>query len=184
VGILTKSSLDFEVLDRVDDVEENFLLIKAKIQGKELILGSIYGPNEHNHNFFISLFNCIHGLGNLPIILAGDWNCTFSNAPILYNNDCLNMNSLPNLRHSNYISELCEDLDLMDPFRGFHPTAIEFTYSPFGTTRTNKSRIDFFLISRDLFGTATGCNIALSLQSKLFDHKAVNLSFRKHRKIN
>ena len=77
VGMLIKSNITFSEEARVTDPEENFLLIRAVIQGTTVILGSIYGPNEYNHNFFNHLDTAIRDLGNFPIILGGDWNCTY-----------------------------------------------------------------------------------------------------------
>ena len=42
----------------------------ADIKGKILILGSVYGPNEHNPAFFVNLKNDISSLGNVPVILG------------------------------------------------------------------------------------------------------------------
>ena len=80
--------------------EENFLLVRATLQGKRLIFGAIYGPNDYNPNFFQKLENGIRSLGDYPVILGGDWNCTYSLDPIEHNIDCLNMARLSNLRHT------------------------------------------------------------------------------------
>ena len=95
VGILINSEVDFTELQRVADPEENFLLIKANIYGKTYILGSIYGPNEHDPGFFISLFRGISSLGEHEIILGGDFNCTICCDNDADNLDCFNMTSPP-----------------------------------------------------------------------------------------
>ena len=183
VGMLINSNLDFSELARVGDLEENFLVIKATIQGKTYILCSIYGPNAHCPAFFIDLYNAINHQGDYPIIMGGDWNCTLSAAPIDINLDCQNMRELPNIRHSRYLEQFCEDLGLQDPFRSLHPVHKDFSYTPFGTVRNNKSRLDFFLISNALVGGVQSCEIEPNAQSKLFDHKAVILSFIKEKMI-
>ena len=96
--MLIKNNITFSEEARVTDPEENFLLLRVVIQGTTVILGSIYGPNEYNPNFFNLLDTAIRDLGNWPIILGGDWNCTFSSDPILLNIDCRNMVNLPNFR--------------------------------------------------------------------------------------
>ena len=143
-GILYNSNLDFSVEQRVEDPDENFLAVRAKIKGNLYILCSIYGPNAHDPNFFISLFNSITNLGPHPIIIAGDWNCTLSSEAINSNPDCFNMRELPNVRHSRYLDQFCLDLSLQDPFRALNPVRKDFSYTPFGNLRENKSRIDFF----------------------------------------
>ena len=52
VGILIKNSLIFSELARESDPEDNFLLLRVTIQGTTMIVGSIYGPNDPNPDFF------------------------------------------------------------------------------------------------------------------------------------
>jgi exonuclease III len=160
VGILVKSDLDFSELQRVVDTDENCLAVKASIEGRVIILCSIYGPNIHDPAFFINMFNAINQLGNFPKILAGDWNCTYSSANITVNLDCYNMLDLPNKRHSDYLEQFCEDLGIQDPYRALNPVRREYTYSPFGILRENRSRIDFFLVSNSLIPHISTCEIA------------------------
>jgi len=176
-GILIKNDISFTELARRSDPGENYLLVMAEIKGNRLIIGSIYGPNGHDENFFLSLKNDIDSLGAYPIILGGDWNCTVSTNTIATNVDCLNMVSPPNLRHSNYLKTLCTELNLMDPFRALHPHKKDFTYTPRAVGQNNRSRIDFFIISRSLVPHVTSCENSPSLHCRLFDHKAVFLSF-------
>jgi hypothetical protein len=89
------------------------------------------------------------------------------------------MNTLPNKRHSDLLTSLCDDLELHDPFRTRYPNVIDYTYIPTDVTKKNRSRIDFFIISRSLSRKVTDCNIKKNLQNKLFDHKAISLSFVK-----
>jgi hypothetical protein len=43
------------VQDRYCDREENFILLRLSIQGELILLGSIYGPNNVDENFFLNL---------------------------------------------------------------------------------------------------------------------------------
>ena len=130
VGILIKNDLDVSVIEREEDPEENFLLVKITFKGKQLILGSIYGPNEVNPGFFHRLNRSLIKLGNSLVILGGDWNCTFATDPIETNLDCLNMNRLPNIRHSELLKDLCTEHNLTDPYRLFFPTRKDFFFKP------------------------------------------------------
>ena len=111
VGILFKCNLDFKEITSERDEGENFLLTKACIQCRTVILARIYGPNEHDPNFFISMYNKLKSLGEYPIIIGGDFNCTYSTLNIEHNIDCINMNSVPNARHSSYLANFCESLN-------------------------------------------------------------------------
>ena len=176
-GVLIKNDLPFLELRRIADPGENYLLLLTEIKGRHLILGSIYGPNDHNPVFFRDLQRDISRLGNYPVILGGDWNCTGSTEPVDRNIDCLNMVAPPNIRHARYLRELCLDLELIDPYRGMYPARRDYTYVPRSDAMVNRSRIDFFLISSAIFANVSDCDILPSLQSKLFDHKAIVLSF-------
>jgi exonuclease III len=177
VGILIKNDLKFSEIGRRADAEENYILVMAEINGKNVLLGSIYGPNDHNPGFFENLRNDINSFGEVPVILGGDWNCTQSINNVESNLDCFNMVSPPNLRHSNYLKNLCDDLNLLDPFRCFYPFKREYSYCPRAVGRENRSRLDFFLISAVAFPGLTSCEISPHLQSRLFDHKAICMSF-------
>jgi hypothetical protein len=113
---------------------------------------------------------------SIPIIISGDWNCTFSKLPTNLNPDVLNMVNLPNLRHTQLLLNLCNDLELSDPFRTKFPNRKEFSYVPSDLTKKNRSRIDFFIVSNSLLHNITDCGVNPGLQNKMFDHKAVFLS--------
>jgi exonuclease III len=87
------------------------------------------------------------------------------------------MSALPNPFNSKKIKDLCASLKLTDPYRLLYPNRIEFSYAPWGNSRENRSRIDFFLISETLAQQVEECLIKPSVQSKLFDHKAIELNF-------
>jgi exonuclease III len=179
VGFLFSRDIRYDVLGTVADPEENFLVIKVRIRNTVLILAAVYGPNVHNRQFFLSLYNAIKTMGNHPLVVGGDFNCTYSGEAVATNPDCYNMNDIPNLRHTLYLNEMCDVLNIIDPYRYLHPNKKEFSYNPFGTVRKNKSRIDYFLISRDLLCSDLLSFMSDSVQSTLFDHKAVFLSFGK-----
>jgi exonuclease III len=104
-------------------VEDNYLLLRITSGGKELIIGSIYGPNLHNPAFFANLQLSLQrlGSGTLPVVIGGDWNCSYSALPILNNPDVLNMRSLPNKRHTEMLLNLCAECELIDPYRAKFP---------------------------------------------------------------
>jgi len=79
--------------------------------------------------------------------MGGDWNAVFSCLPLAGNNDVLNMNALPNPSNSKKIKDLCATLKLTDPYRILYPLRNEYSYAPWGNSRDNRSRIDFFLVS-------------------------------------
>jgi exonuclease III len=178
VGILTKYDLQIEIVSEKRSEDENFLLQHIRIAGTELIIGSIYGPNNLDLEFFAALEDALsnYDTGNIPVILGGDFNCTYSCDPVPENIDCLNMARPPNISHSKKIADICDRFNLTDLYRYFNPELQEFTYTPRSETLKNKSRIDFFLVSDMLMNAVDNCKISQNVQNKLFDHKAISLS--------
>jgi exonuclease III len=146
VAILFSNRLDTEILGTVKDTDENLLLLRIRINGIELVVGSVYGPNTDNcEEFFNKIKNTVRDWSGIPCILGGDLNATGCGDDVRFNPDVMFMRSIPSRFRSEQVAALCEELDLADPFRALNPDAREFTYYPSGTIRKNRSRIDFFL---------------------------------------
>jgi hypothetical protein len=67
-----------------------------------------------------------------------------------------------------------------DPYRYFYPDQKEFTYIPFAVEATNRSRLDFFIVSESLLSQCVNCRIPHNQSSTLFDHKMVTLISRRN----
>ena len=76
------------------------------------------------------------------VIIAGDWNTTFS--PI----DKRSGQPWKATNYRNFLVSLMDELNLIDIYRQIHPIAKSFSYE--SKPLNLKSRIDFFLISRSL----------------------------------
>jgi exonuclease III len=130
-GILLKKDLNFTVHNRWDEPDENALLIQVSLpSGETLSIGSIYGPNQVNQNFFIQLGNKIREWNSTYMVLGGDWNCLYRNDQVNVNIDCINMVAIPNAGNTVAMQQLCENCDLTDPYRYIYPDRIDFTYIP------------------------------------------------------
>jgi exonuclease III len=119
----------------------------------------------------------LENVRDIPIIMGGDLNCTFSTNPIASNIDCYSMARPPNPIHSEKLNEICNDFNLIEPFRFLNPDLRDFSYIPRNVESLNKSRIDFFVISEQLLDAVSNCKIHTGIQNKLFDHKAVSICF-------
>jgi exonuclease III len=177
VGILIESTASISVLQEWRDGHDNILGLQLEREGKKFNLIAIYGPNHVQANFFLDIRSCIAALGTHPLVMGGDWNCTYSTSPPATNIDIFKMSNPPNLNHSKLLKKLCDDLELCDPFRTKYPNRLEFTYRPSNAIKKNRSRIDFFIMSCNLFNLVTDIENKSSLQNKLFDHVAIKLSF-------
>jgi exonuclease III len=177
VGILINKKLDFSVEAIERDEEQNILGLVISVEGKMLLLMAVYGPNKVCPLFFENLDRILSKYSALPCIIGGDWNLTPSSLPANINPDVLNMSAIPNEKHSKLLISLQLKFSLVDPFRILHPNRKDFSYVPRDTTKKNRSRIDFFLISKHWLNVLTKCQINQSVQNKLFDHRAVTVDF-------
>ncbi len=110
-------------------------------------------------------------------MIGGDWNATIDGRNNRNNLDILNTASIPSVRRSGWLNELMITCNLIDPYRHFFPDTPEFTYVPCAANATNRSRLDYFLISECLIEQCVNCRIPHNLSSLLFDHKPVFLYF-------
>lgn len=182
VAILISNKLDYEVLETAVDPQENGLLAKLSIKDCELAVDAVYGPNTDNcGGFFDFLRQNLNRWRDMPCVLGGDWNITPSSLPVHENPDVLFMRSIPSRIRSEHLQDLCTATELSDPFCTLHPDARDFTYAPSGTVRKNRSHIDFFLVSPDLYAYIQSCTVAQGYCRKNFDHKPIFLSMKKRR---
>ena len=105
-----------------------------------------------------------------------------SPAPAEINLDVFNMRTIPSQVRTTWLNEIMDKHELLDPFRYLNPNMMDFSYSPYGTVRKNRSRIDFFLISGSFSDYIKKCEIAPGLCKKNFDHKSVFLQLGAVRK--
>jgi exonuclease III len=184
-AILIGTNIDHEIICSLKDQTENMLLLHCKILNFELILGAVYGPNGTDRTFFNTLNTFLSEKADTPVLLGGDWNTTWCNAEPEDNIDIRNMVRTPNMVNGRLLAELSAKHNLTDPFRLLYPDRVQFSYTPFGTVRKNKSRLDFFVMSSCLATYIKDCGIAEYKINKLFDHSHIFLKIgRKGSKIN
>jgi hypothetical protein len=118
-------------------------------------------------------------LKNENIILGGDWNGTWDCSNVNQNIDVLNIANIPSLRRSNAINLMAKNIGTTDPYRIFYPETREYTFTPSGENQNNRSRLDFFLVSKNLCELVFNVIIPHSLSSTVFDHKPVTLIFKR-----
>jgi exonuclease III len=173
-GILIKKNLNFLVHNRWDEPDENALLIQVRLpSGETLSIGSIYGPNQVNQNFFTLIENKLKEWDSTYTILGGDWNCLFSSDQVNVNIDCINMAAAPNVGNTTAMLQMCENCNLTDPFRYIYPDKIDFSFVPRDKSKKNRSRLDYFLVSTNSLRFVQDMHIKPMLQNSLFDHKAI-----------
>jgi hypothetical protein len=96
VAILIDKKLEMKSLRQYNDQNENALLIVFEKNGGEICLGSVYGPNNTDRDFYNFLTGVLEQENGIPVILGGDWNTTWDNSPPETNIDVHNMARTPN----------------------------------------------------------------------------------------
>jgi exonuclease III len=124
----------------------------------------------------------LHRWRGIPTVLGGDWNAVFSDFPLNINPDIFSMRAVPSTARTEIILQLCEEYELTDPYRMLQPDGRDYTYVPASVLRQNRSRIDFFLMSKNMLNEVSRCEIAQGFCKKSFDHKSIFLSFKKGKK--
>jgi exonuclease III len=175
VGILMAADLPGELEDFDRDNEQNLIAATYNSGDGKIRLVSIYGPNSNDFTFFDYLNRYLLKNPNLPVIIAGDWNCTYSCDRTDVNIDIFRMANPPSLTRSGWLNDICTRHHLTDPFRALGPDYRDYTYTP-GGGRANRSRLDFFIIGDELIGKIKDCKIVPHLGCNLLDHKAVTLT--------
>jgi hypothetical protein len=93
------------------------------------------------------------------------------------------MVNIPSKPRSDAIRAMANNLDLTEPYRMLNPVRKEFTYIPNARININRSRIDYFLTSKNLTEFVSAANIVPVLLSSSFDHKKVTLTIGKVKKV-
>jgi hypothetical protein len=73
VAILVSNKVQHEVLESIASADENFLLMKVIIDGVQLVIGAVYGPNldQGSDLFYGSLESHLERWDTLPKIIGG-----------------------------------------------------------------------------------------------------------------
>ncbi len=186
-AILIANNVQFTVDSEYKDLMENYYLAIVTIANRIYCIGAIYGPNNTSREFYRNLGNVLASVTinqpNISIVLGGDWNTTWDRRPLTSNIDVFSMAAVPNPKNSELLENMCNEYDLIDPFRALYPLKRDYTYVPFGNVRLNRSRLDFFVVSRNLVNEISDCIIDSTVSCKLFDHKKVTLLLNKKRSM-
>ena len=183
VGIAIKSRIPHEVVETFKSADENCLLLKIKINGVLCALGSIYGPNENNENFYLGIKRLLQAW-NLPFIVGGDFNTILDQSPGDFNLDRVGGGRVPNSRNAAVLNDWILNGGCYEPFRSLYPEQKEISYIPFrniggGGGAYGKTRLDFFLVSEDFISIVRKVKYEDRLSFD-FDHKYVSLFIGKN----
>lgn len=167
VCFMFKKGLDFVIHDSITDSEGRYIIIDLTLYEHRLSLVGLYGHNYDDPSFFDTLLQKLLSFSNTSFLLCGDWNvvqdCSLDTFNILHNRN-------PQCRKK--IEEIIEKLELVDPWRVCHPNEKKFTWRQ--PTPIKQSRLDYFLVSEDIFSLMKNTKIIPGYKT---DHSAIVMTF-------
>ena len=171
VLVLVRDSLEFEMESIITDDNGRYILLNAKVQGSDYILGNIYAPNKIKEqcNFFVELQQKLDDFITIQdqrIIIGGDFNVIMDQ-----NLDCAG--GSPKEKESvKYLNDICLNYDLIDIWRTQNPDSTLFTWRQ--KKPLIQRRLDFWLISDFSQDEVEETSIKTAIRT---DHSAIIISF-------
>ena len=150
------------------DKEGNLLALDLDLFSRKITLVNLYAPNEDDPGFFYHVEQTITELKNTAVIITGDWNLVQD-----FEKDTKNYLKLNNCRAHRAVLKLKENRGMVDPWRQMNPSTRRFTW--FQKTPPKCSRLDFFLVSEDIYPLVRKAEILPGYRS---DHSFVLLGIR------
>lgn len=167
VAVLFRKELDYKIHRQMVDDNGNYIILDMNIHNQRLTLINLYGPNTDSPLFFKNISDLIDDIGNTDIVICGDYNCVLN--PEL---DYYNYKGINNVKAREEVIKLVNEKYLIDPFRENFPELKRFTWKKKNPCK--QARLDYFLISENLFQFVKTANIDPSYRS---DHAMVTLEF-------
>ena len=168
-AILMNNTFEFNIGEIRKDPGGNFTLVKINFMNNmDIIIGSVYGLNQDNPQFYQKLDEEINKFGNPNMIIGGDWNSTRN-----FKLDNKNYNNHNNPSSQNAINELIQNFNLIDAWRVNHPNKKQYTWIQ--GLSNKQSRLDYFLITEELLSITGDNSIGVKYRS---DHAPVSIGLR------
>ena len=130
MAISIKANIFHEINNIFRDDDENVIHIQIKIQGTDLNLICIYGPNSNDIEFYRQI-RARSEMNGQNSIIGGDFNTILDNRGRDLSIDRIDDGACPNLHNSRYLNKWIDSGDIVDPFRILYPEKVEFSYTSF-----------------------------------------------------
>lgn len=162
-----RSDLDFEIHSHSSDDQGRYIVLDLSIYSQRMTFVCLYGYNKDEPSLFQDIFGKIISYSNTCVIMCGDWNVVQD--PYLDNFNILH-NRNPNAREK--IKEIVSTFEMIDPWRTCHPDDRKYTWRQ--SSPIKQSRLDYFLITEDLFSLMKNVSIIPGYKT---DHSAIIFTF-------
>ena len=152
VAILIHKHLPLSDVQTVSDKSGRYVMIRGRLHGQLVSFLNIYFPPVHSNDFVSQVFSLFADWINENTVVAGDFNCYFSSV----------MDKLPSVQNSmsrraRAIVNTCDELNLVDTWRGLHPNDKAFTF--YSGVHKTSSRIDLVFTPKISLSNIESCTI-------------------------
>ncbi len=169
VAVLFKNNFEYKIHSVVKDDESRYILIDIEMLNKRMTIANIYAPSSGDHpESFEKVIREVVLLYNESIVIGGDWNLALN--PKIDSNQPTNIYCA---RSRKQIVDIMNTYDLVDVFRNLHADTRRYSWRRFNGTQ--RSRIDYFLVSEHLGLDIAGADIMPGYCS---DHSLVYIRFK------
>ena len=135
VAILISDKMYFKIKNIIRDKEGHYIIIKGSIQEEDITIVNVYAPNRGAPQYIRQTLTGIRGETDSNTIIVGDFNSPLSP---------MDRSSKQRInKETQTLNETLDQMDLIDIFRNFHPSAEEYTF--FSSAHGTFSRIDHIL---------------------------------------
>uniref|UniRef100_A0A671UG02 exodeoxyribonuclease III n=1 Tax=Sparus aurata TaxID=8175 RepID=A0A671UG02_SPAAU len=173
VLILIHRTIPLQIVKTIQDPGGRYVIVQCNILSMTWNLVSIYGPNEDNPSFFKNIFLELSTMNGF-FLLGGDFNCALN--PTI---DRSTGRDTGKTQTRESLKQFIEDLNLVDVWR--ERNLDKKHYSCYSSTFKSHSRIDYFIVSRELLPKISECwynGIVIS------DHAAVSLKIQTNKIVH
>ena len=139
------------------------------IQGKQITLVNLYGPNEDNAQFYENLIRKMADFENEHVIIYGDWNFVLDFDKDT--NSYLHTN-IPRARQT--VLNFIEENNFIDAWRVLNENERKFTWRRLHPIK-EQSRLDYFIVSDPIFQNGLDADIIPGYRT---DHSGIILKLK------
>ena len=138
MAILFPKKINFQLTAEIKDKEGRFILIRGKMDHKEVTLLNVYMPPGHDKSLFRKVFNLLIQEASGIVICGGDWNVLLQSKL-----DSTNFHKSTN-GNSLIMRKLLKESGMIDVWRDLHPSEKQLTY--YSSRHKEYSRLDYFFM--------------------------------------
>ena len=167
-SILINKSLHHEVIEEFTDNRGCYKLLQCRIGIETYLIGSIYGPNKDEPQFYTGIGDILDSVDCDHVLLGGDFNFIMD-----AENDCFGYVRENNVNAKRTFTSICNKYNLKDLWRQHNPHLQQYTWH---SPNFNKgARLDMFFASSHLLSSCCDVQIIPSYRT---DHSIISMCLK------